>query len=290
MNFSTIVHHLTYFRKHLDRLVNMFFCTSGCDMTFGSKDEWRRHENRVHWTFEKWKCTLPENPETAKLCDYESCYSNPFKNHLKTNHLGFAGGRTGSIDVQGFKIFKEDFPTTFWCGFCTHRLEINGDAVERIKGRLNHVEDHLKERNNWPHGTADTWIPEPLGGCRTVRTLDCQQQGRTSLSLRHRKKSAPDAVGVQQPSSNLAIGIPRISVIPDMEQAQATLPPEPTERVKRRVEQPSQTERSRSSSSLKPRRRTNTRTCVSPHPSSTYSYTDDLGSVDFEEWVTDWSH
>jgi hypothetical protein len=46
------------FRKHMKRHQKPYACTRvpGCDKRFGSKSDWKRHENDQHIQLQFWRC------------------------------------------------------------------------------------------------------------------------------------------------------------------------------------------------------------------------------------------
>ena len=212
--------------------------------------------------------------EWQQLASHKSYLLSGFKKHMERGHPEYPR----NIDMGPFKLLDENLNNDFWCGFCKHRWKMTEKVVQRHKARLNHQEDHLKGRKGWSIGRAETWMSEPEGGCRVVRTLDCPQQSKmVAIHQRNRALSAP--IDIQQALNPQAVAIPTILVNYDMEQGQSSSQPE--------QQQQATSSRSGSSSILKSRRRTHiSRTCVSsPTPSQPFVY--DMSGVNSEDWMAD---
>ena len=67
---------------------------------------------------------------------------------------------------------------------------MSGSGEERVQGRLDHVEHHLKGRGGWNRGTVKDWMPkpevEPLPDM--AEPLECGQS-RALLAQRQRNRS-----------------------------------------------------------------------------------------------------
>ncbi|EPS37255.1 hypothetical protein H072_9040 [Dactylellina haptotyla CBS 200.50] len=147
---------LTYSRKHMQRHRRPFFCTFHWQersevQRFGSKDDWRRHEEHRHYQSEFYKC-----PGGS----HESCRGawpgrQEFERHLDEQHGSIISGWTlldGSINEDARKDFLQKHHNgtdyvedNFWCGFCAKLIpippEMKGRRGKEI--RVNHVADHF---------------------------------------------------------------------------------------------------------------------------------------------------
>lgn len=125
-----------------------------CPKVFGSKNDWKRHENSQHYQQEMWRC-----PESAKgtpddRCGYVAYNQRTFVDHLKKNH-----SITDAISQDEYKQncrIGRSGNTRFWCGFCREilpvRVHILGQAA--WDERFNHIDsEHYK------HGQRiDDWL------------------------------------------------------------------------------------------------------------------------------------
>ena len=72
-------------RKHMKRHERPYGCTFlACNKTFGSKNDWKRHENSQHFHLETWRCDK-EKPEGG-ACAKVSYRRQTFQEHLKKEH------------------------------------------------------------------------------------------------------------------------------------------------------------------------------------------------------------
>ena len=133
-----------------------FACTfRGCGKSFGSKNDWKRHENSQHFQLELWKCGVIA-PKSTGLCGKLSFRRESHITHLKNAH--------NIIDKQEIQkwtneahIGRNNFKT-FWCGFCPKErggIIIKGCVVQlKKKGldgwdeRFDHLGKHFEEGNH----------------------------------------------------------------------------------------------------------------------------------------------
>lgn len=106
-----------------------FACTfRGCGKLFGSKGDWKRHENSQHFQLELWKCgVIP--PGHGALCGKLS-----FRRESHTTHLRNVHNMTDKAEIatktKEAHIGRNNFKT-FWCGFCP-----NNPDTDSPKGRV----------------------------------------------------------------------------------------------------------------------------------------------------------
>ncbi|PUU82219.1 hypothetical protein B9Z19DRAFT_1099322 [Tuber borchii] len=149
-------HRPSELKKHMKRHSRPFACTfRGCGKSFGSKNDWKRHENSQHFQLELWKCGVIA-PKSTGLCGKLSFRRESHITHLKNAH--------NIIDKQEIQkwtneahIGRNNFKT-FWCGFCPKErggLIIKGCVVQlKKKGldgwdeRFDHLGKHFEEGNH----------------------------------------------------------------------------------------------------------------------------------------------
>ncbi|KAI1332657.1 hypothetical protein F5Y16DRAFT_356164 [Xylariaceae sp. FL0255] len=126
-------------KKHEKRHDKPYGCTfRNCDKKFGSKNDWKRHENTQHFTLETWKCIVdfPGGGACGKVCYSEP----PFKAHLAEEH--------GIRDDTGAKELVErgrsgrNWKDRFWCGFCNDLIDVQDDSMPAWAERFNHIDEH----------------------------------------------------------------------------------------------------------------------------------------------------
>jgi hypothetical protein len=142
--------------------VKPYACTfAKCDKKFGSKNDWKRHENSQHFQLEIWRCAEkaadhPEQPECGKV--YHRRESLKF--HLERDH-----------DIRDHAVLDKklaecrmgrNFDSRFWCGFCQKTIEPTGKGGPAHSERFDHIDDHFIGRDmpkadikDWKHVDTD---------------------------------------------------------------------------------------------------------------------------------------
>lgn len=129
-------------------------CTvAPCSKTFGSKDDWKRHENSQHFQHETWAC---ERLAWSEPCTKTSFHLETFKTHLLKRH-GVAEENVGRCAAEA-RCVGRAFLGGFWCGFCEGRVEVEADAWME---RFNHVDDHFMGRQGRARREIGEWTAEP---------------------------------------------------------------------------------------------------------------------------------
>ncbi|KAK6338015.1 hypothetical protein TWF696_001485 [Orbilia brochopaga] len=144
-------------KKHMQRHRRPFFCTfhwqeRGEVQRFGSKDDWRRHEEHRHYQSEFYKCPGGSGDENC-LSDFSGRLE--FERHLEDYHKSVVASWTlpdGKINDDAKRDFLQrhhngtDYiEDNFWCGFCAKLINIPPEMTGR-RGkeiRVNHVADHF---------------------------------------------------------------------------------------------------------------------------------------------------
>lgn len=130
-----------------------------CDKRFGSKNDWKRHENSQHYQLELWKCNEKSHAHPSELCNKAFNRRELFKTHLSKDH-----GITNSAIVD--KKLEEcldvrNYEVRFWCGFCTKIIKFEEKGLNAWLGRSNHMDDHFSRQmdiSEWKN--PDEGLPE----------------------------------------------------------------------------------------------------------------------------------
>ncbi|GAP89560.1 putative C2H2 type zinc finger domain-containing protein [Rosellinia necatrix] len=133
-------------KKHEKRHEKPYGCTMpDCDKRFGSKNDWKRHENTQHFRGEMW------------LCDEESCgvdhsHRDQFRRHLERSHQ-IADQNELEVRLERCRVGED----RFWCGFCqrivgTKEKELHGRAE-----RFDHIDNHITGRNGQDRKEISEW-------------------------------------------------------------------------------------------------------------------------------------
>lgn len=144
---------LTTTRKHQKRHERPYGCTfDGCNKTFGSKADWKRHESSQHFHFQGWRCTMsdPDNSHRtcARLFDQQGIYVQ----HLREQHcvdedVVQMAMKNSYLDPNGQE--------QYWCGFCQDIISLRSRGLAARNERFNHIDSqHIKKGQR-----IGDWLP-----------------------------------------------------------------------------------------------------------------------------------
>lgn len=127
-----------------------------CNKIFGSKNDWKRHENSQHFHLETWRCDEErlEGGVCAKVCYRRQTFSD----HLVKAHKM-------SVDDDAFKAkldncrIGRNCQSRFWCGFCNKLVELKKRGVDAWTERFDHIDDHFMGRHGLPKQNIQDWVP-----------------------------------------------------------------------------------------------------------------------------------
>lgn len=144
-------------RKHMKRHVKPYACTfAKCNKKFGSKNDWKRHENSQHFQLEIWRCAektadRPDQPECGKVCHRRES----LKSHLEKDHGVY------DQDMLDKKLgdcrLGRNFESRFWCGFCQKTIEPTGKGGPAHSERFDHIDDHFNGKRGFPKADIINW-------------------------------------------------------------------------------------------------------------------------------------
>ncbi|EAW20079.1 putative C2H2 finger domain protein [Aspergillus fischeri NRRL 181] len=139
-------------KKHQKRHERPYGCTfPKCSKTFGSKADWKRHENSQHYHIQSWYCTLCD-PTKGKRYVRWYYRQEVFVQHLKTHH---------HVDNEGVRVavannrVGENGQSRFWCGFCREIIPLHSQGREAWSERFDHIDfEHFRRGQrigDWVH-------------------------------------------------------------------------------------------------------------------------------------------
>ncbi|KAF8540892.1 hypothetical protein BDD12DRAFT_831333 [Trichophaea hybrida] len=140
-------------RKHRKRHTRPYGCTARyCQRLFGSKNDWKRHENSQHHRLESWKCNVPVHPHGAgDICKAIHYRKENFVNHLKSSAHGIRTEAEIKRWAERSYIGGSDHHI-FWCGFCVDESGVQGKTINLKKQglagwdeRFNHLGSHFEQ-------------------------------------------------------------------------------------------------------------------------------------------------
>lgn len=136
--------------KRHDRLYACTFpdCTS---RRFGSKNDWKRHENSQHFQLQCWRCHIKSD-----IFPFAECNSLFFRREKFISHLDRHHKVTEEHKISTFLKTDEigrNRQSRFWCGFCRKIIALKHRGMDAWNERFNHIdEQHFKMGE-----TIDTW-------------------------------------------------------------------------------------------------------------------------------------
>ncbi|KAI1293961.1 hypothetical protein F5Y03DRAFT_411169 [Xylaria venustula] len=136
-------------KKHQKRHEKPYGCTMpGCDKKFGSKNDWKRHENTQHFQLEMWGC---DEESCEKLCHRREM----FRAHLEKDH------QIADQSILDAKLEKcrvgRNCEARFWCGFCQKIVEIKQQGQQAWAERFDHIDEHFSGRNDRAQKGISEW-------------------------------------------------------------------------------------------------------------------------------------
>ncbi|KAF7954293.1 hypothetical protein EAE96_005422 [Botrytis aclada] len=204
-------------KKHMKRHERPYGCTFlACNKTFGSKNDWKRHENSQHFHLETWRCDN-EKPEGG-ACAKVSYRRQTFQDHIKKEHAVIDQDAV-KIKVEACRIGR-NCQARFWCGFCKTLVDLKKKGLEAWTERFDHIDNHFIGRHGLQKQSIQDWIPvdsdKPKGDVASPNPLsgsspkDSFQEFSTD-STNDFGRSTPESVGNKGTSSTLVGQEPRIS-------------------------------------------------------------------------------
>ncbi|KAI5858174.1 hypothetical protein GGS23DRAFT_616498 [Durotheca rogersii] len=148
-------------KKHEKRHQRPYGCTyPDCTKRFGSKNDWKRHENSQHFTVEHWRCDEKKSTHATQTCGKVIYRRELFRQHLSTYH-DISDAALLESKLERCRIGR-NCEARFWCGFCEKIVEIKRDGVLAWTERFNHVDDHFHGRNGQVKKEISDWRDQPL--------------------------------------------------------------------------------------------------------------------------------
>ncbi|KAI0425954.1 hypothetical protein F5Y09DRAFT_80093 [Xylaria sp. FL1042] len=136
-------------KKHEKRHEKPYGCTMpDCDKRFGSKNDWKRHENTQHFMSEMWRC---DEESCEKLCQRREM----FKAHLEKDHQ-IAEPNKLDAKLEKCRVGR-NCEARFWCGFCQKILEIKQQGHQAWAERFDHIDEHFSGRNDRARKDPSEW-------------------------------------------------------------------------------------------------------------------------------------
>ncbi|RPB02278.1 hypothetical protein L873DRAFT_447619 [Choiromyces venosus 120613-1] len=152
--------HASDYKKHINQQhLRPFLCVfyfAGCNQTFGSKNEWKRHVFSQHLQISYWPCDDP-------LCNDRKAIFNRkdlFGQHLKRMHPPPEGTKASTQRymeevIDRCRVERRKPPQNSRCGYCKQTFS----GPQSWDQRMEHVGQHY-EKNNYKGISRDRWVPD----------------------------------------------------------------------------------------------------------------------------------
>lgn len=141
-------------RKHKKRHTRPYGCTyTACLKRFGSKNDWKRHENTRHYQIEAWRCQEPTPKSKINQCAKVFYRRELYQAHLKDHH--HIGDDAEIRKRSQANRIGRNGQSGFWCGFCRKIVTLTTRGLDAWDERFNHIDcEHFRKEQ-----TIDHWYP-----------------------------------------------------------------------------------------------------------------------------------
>ena len=157
-------------RKHMKRHTRPYGCTfAKCNKRFGSRNDWKRHENSQHFLSEMWRCSL-ERPNGSK-CGHLSHDQQQFARHLELQHDIKDKSEESKTQCRNMHLGREGHHH-FWCGFCDQLIAQAGPGAWDV--RFKHIGDHFDKENR----SIDDWVDIETN--KKKKLIETEEEGRNA--------------------------------------------------------------------------------------------------------------
>ncbi|RDW92260.1 hypothetical protein BP5796_01654 [Coleophoma crateriformis] len=142
-------------KKHMKRHQRPYGCTDAtCNKTFGSKNDWKRHENSQHLKLETWCCQ--ELTSSGGICSKNFHRRQSIKDHLTKDH---SIHESANLDAKlELSRIGRSFQGRFWCGFCIKLVDLKGRGLDTWSERFDHIDDHFMGRRGQRSQRISAWV------------------------------------------------------------------------------------------------------------------------------------
>jgi hypothetical protein len=196
----------------MKRHTRPYGCTfSKCPKTFGSKNDWKRHETSQHYQHESWRCD--------EKTDGASCTKVFFSADIARAHFTKVHKVTDPDAIQqkinGQRV-GANYQAHFWCGFCEQIIDLTQKGVDGWTERFNHIDDHFMGKNGRNKQPIAQWKADDSDGEGVQHNALAQSRSpNDSGDLETSDDSSPS-------SSDTSSASPNTSIMPPSPDATAT--------------------------------------------------------------------
>lgn len=125
----------------------------GCAKSFGSKNDWIRHEDTQHFQKAGYSCDTDVDGAT---CNMQFGRRQDFHSHLKKCHE-MRNPQDIQDRIDKCRQLANECPTDFWCGFCAKVIPLHMVEVGTRSQRANHIDNHFMGRNGYAQRSVKEW-------------------------------------------------------------------------------------------------------------------------------------
>ena len=177
--------------KHMQRHSKPYGCVfDKCQKTFGSKNDWKRHEQTQHEQQECWRCQL-----CFEVFFYDQSH---YTEHMRLAH----STKRPEESAQTFRVAR-NYQGRFWCGFCRKIMTHTKTDVEAITLRFDHIAEHFTKEGK----ASKDWV-ELTGKGRTKKEIQDEQSKTTAEADGAASNSQATSGSTHSPSSRTSDSSP----------------------------------------------------------------------------------
>ncbi|KAF4785112.1 hypothetical protein HER10_EVM0002718 [Colletotrichum scovillei] len=144
-------------KKHMKRHEKPYGCTfAGCKKKFGSKNDWKRHENSQHFQLEVWKCSEGRSEGDNESCGKVCHRRETFRSHLQKEHKMDDSSNIEKV-LEECRVGRNGEPK-FWCGFCVKIVDIKKKGTNAWGERFDHIDNHYAGREGLVKKDHSQWV------------------------------------------------------------------------------------------------------------------------------------
>lgn len=173
-----------------------------CNKIFGSKNDWKRHENSQHFQLECWRCHEPDSSSKINQCAKIFYHREKFMQHLEQDHSKLSVDHIKE-EVKRNRIGRSG-QEQFWCGFCVQIIGLKNKGLEAWDERFNHVDDKHFKRGQRISG----WVPVDGHGPKGSHSEDTAQERSPSCGQDEEDDDDDCDSGEAEPSQESAPSSP----------------------------------------------------------------------------------
>ncbi|KAK2759113.1 hypothetical protein FQN54_003212 [Arachnomyces sp. PD_36] len=178
-------------KKHMKRHDRPYQCTfPNCKKNFGSKNDWKRHENSQHFQLQSWRCHIKSGRYPFAECNRLFYRKEKFIAHLDRRHEVKQEQKVSAY-LKRDEIGRNG-QSRFWCGFCRQIIPLKHRGMDAWNERFNHIDDRHFSKGE----RMEAWLHPVIH--RSDSPVDGNYEGDTA------DENAPDHEPTEVDSDHLS--------------------------------------------------------------------------------------